>query len=188
MSGIQSYPYTFIIYLHQDPSYAFDLYHKAAQLGFAPAQYKLGLCYEHGLLGLPVDPRRSIAWYTKAAEQGDPEAELALSGWYLTGAPSVLQQSDTEAYLWARKAADKGLAKAEYAIGYYTENAIGVKDDFEEARKWYLRAAGQGNKRAIQRLKELKGYFNAGTIPNQASRKGEWRNEKDAKNGECQVM
>ena len=80
----------------------------------------MGLSYEYGLLDLPVDARRSIAWYTKAAEKSDPEAELALSGWYLTGAELVLKQSDTEAYLWARKAADKGLAKAEYAVGYYS--------------------------------------------------------------------
>lgn len=29
----------------------------------------------------------------------------------------MLKQSDTEAYLWGRKAANKGLAKAEYAVG-----------------------------------------------------------------------
>jgi len=37
------------------------------------------------------------------------------------GSPGVLPQSDTEAYLWARKAAEQGLAKAQYAIGYFTE-------------------------------------------------------------------
>ncbi|KAJ3066165.1 hypothetical protein HDU99_003927, partial [Rhizoclosmatium hyalinum] len=84
-----------------DPSYAHDLYRRGAQLGYSPSQYKLGVCYEYGLLDLPIDARRSIAWYTRSAEQGDPEAELALSGWYLTGAEGVLKQSDTEAYLWA---------------------------------------------------------------------------------------
>lgn len=29
----------------------------------------------------------------------------------------VLKQSDSEAYLWARRAANKGLSKAEYAVG-----------------------------------------------------------------------
>ncbi|KAJ1647262.1 hypothetical protein IWQ61_010113, partial [Dispira simplex] len=110
----------------------------------------------YGTLTCPQDPKRSIAWYTRAAEQGDPEAELALSGWYLTGSDNVLEQSDTEAYLWARKAADKGLAKAEYAIGYYNENGIGVKQDMEEARRWYMRSAAQGHKRAMNRLTELK--------------------------------
>ena len=72
-------------------------------------------------MGCPVDPRLSIAWYSKAAVQEEHQSELALSGWYLTGSEGVLQQSDTEAYLWARKAAQSGLAKAEYAMGYFTE-------------------------------------------------------------------
>lgn len=72
-------------------------------------------------MGCPVDPRQSISWYSKAAVQEEHQSELALSGWYLTGSDGVLQQSDTEAYLWARKAAQSGLAKAEYAMGYFTE-------------------------------------------------------------------
>ncbi|KAJ3503509.1 hypothetical protein NMY22_g18226 [Coprinellus aureogranulatus] len=136
-----------------DPQYAKTLFTQAAQLGYTPSQYKLGQCYEYGALNCPVDPKRSIAWYTKAAEKGDAEAELALSGWYLTGSEGVLKQSDSEAYLWARRAANKGLSKAEYAVGYYAEVGIGVKQDVE------LRSAvdtAQGNKRAMNRLTEMK--------------------------------
>lgn len=139
-----------------DPAYAKSLLTQAAQLGYTPSQYKLGQCYEYGSLTCPVDPRRSIAWYTKAAEKGDPEAELALSGWYLTGSEGVLKQSDSEAYLWARRAANKGLSKAEYAVGYYAEVGIGIKRDVEFAKGWYMRAAAQGNKRAMSRLTEMK--------------------------------
>ncbi|KAK3812423.1 MAG: HCP-like protein [Linnemannia gamsii] len=139
-----------------DESYSRELFTKAAGFGYAPSQFKLGHCYEYGALTCPVDPRRSIAWYTRAAEQGDAESELGLSGWYLTGAEGVLKQSDTEAYLWARKAADKGLARAEYAVGYYSEVGIGVKQDLEESRRWYLRSAAQGNNRAKKRLVDMK--------------------------------
>ncbi|GLB35226.1 putative HCP-like protein [Lyophyllum shimeji] len=139
-----------------DPAYARSLFTQAAQLGYTPSQFKLGQCFEYGSLTCPVDPRRSIAWYTKAAEKGDPEAELALSGWYLTGSEGVLKQSDSEAYLWARRAANKGLSKAEYAVGYYAEVGIGIKQDIEFAKRWYMRAAAQGNKRAMNRLTEMK--------------------------------
>ncbi|ORZ03163.1 hypothetical protein BCR43DRAFT_429926 [Syncephalastrum racemosum] len=139
-----------------DLEYSRELFTQAAQYGYAPSQFKLGLAYENGFLNCPVDPRRSIAWYSKAAEQGHLEAELSLSGWYLTGAEGILRQSDAEAYLWARKAADKGYAKAEYAVGYYTETGIGVKQSLEDAKKWYMRAAAQNNRRAMQRLTELK--------------------------------
>ncbi|KAI9461194.1 hypothetical protein BJY52DRAFT_1167775 [Lactarius psammicola] len=139
-----------------DPLQAKEYYSRAAYLGYTQSQHKLGQCYEFGILGCPVDPRRSIAWYTKAAEKGNAEAELAVSGWYLTGSEGVLKQSDSEAYLWARRAANKGLAKAEYAVGYYAEVGIGVKQDVEFAKRWYMRAAAQGNKRAMNRLTEMK--------------------------------
>lgn len=71
--------------LPHDPNMARELFTQAAQLNYPPAQFKLGQCHEFGHLGCPIDPRRSIAWYTRAAEKGDSEAELALSGWYLTG-------------------------------------------------------------------------------------------------------
>ncbi|TFY79882.1 hypothetical protein EWM64_g4129 [Hericium alpestre] len=143
-------------FLLYDPLKAKELYTRAAYLGYTQSQYKLGQCYEYGALGSPVDPRRSIAWYTKAAEKGNSEAELALSGWYLTGSEGVLKQSDSEAYLWARRAANKGLSKAEYAVGYYAEVGIGIKQDIEFAKRWYMRAAAQGNKRAMNRLTEMK--------------------------------
>lgn len=125
-----------------DDAYAKELFTHAARLGYPQSQFKLGHCYEFGTLACAVDPKRSIAWYSKAAQKGDAEAELALSGWYLTGSEGVLEQSDTEAYLWAQKAARKGLDKAEYAVGYYTEMGIGAKPDMEIARRWYMRAAG----------------------------------------------
>ncbi|OAX78310.1 hypothetical protein ACJ72_07384 [Emergomyces africanus] len=110
----------------QDEAYSRELLEQAAELGYKFSQYRLGAAYEHGLLGCPVDPRLSIMWYTQAAAQGEHQGELSLAGWYLTGAEGILQQSDTEAYLWARKAAMAGLAKAEYAMGYFTEVGIGV--------------------------------------------------------------
>jgi TPR repeat protein len=86
---------------------------------------RLGECYEYGRLPtrsstvysllcmsnphalslspvLPVVPQHSKAI----------DACFALTAWYLVGSPGVLPQSDTEAFLWAKKDADAGLAKA----------------------------------------------------------------------------
>ena len=126
----------------RDEVYAFSLFKQAADLGYKFSQFRMGCAYEYGLMGCPIDPRLSIMWYSKAATQEEHQSELALSGWYLTGSEGVLQQSDTEAYLWARKAAMAGLAKAEYAMGYFTEVGIGVPASMEDAKRWYWRAAG----------------------------------------------
>jgi TPR repeat protein len=126
----------------RDEAYSFSLFQQAANLGYKYSQYRLGCAYEYGLFGCPVDPRQSIMWYSRAAAQEEHQSELSLSGWYLTGMEGVLQQSDTEAYLWARKAAMAGLAKAEYAMGYFTEVGIGSPANLEDAKRWYWRAAG----------------------------------------------
>lgn len=125
----------------RDEQYSLQLFRQAAELGYKFSQFRLGAAFEYGLLGCGIQPRESIGWYTRAAAQGEHQAELALSGWYLTGAEGILAQSDTEAYLWARKAAGSGLAKAEYAMGYFTEVGIGCQGQLDEAKKWYWRAA-----------------------------------------------
>ncbi|KAF3078984.1 hypothetical protein TWF569_002127 [Orbilia oligospora] len=142
----------------RDAAYAKELFTKAAELGYPPSQYVLGTAYAYGTLGCPIDAKLSITWYSRAASNGDAESELALAGWYLTGAAGILEQNDTEAYLWSRKAAEQGLAKAEYAVGHLTELGIGLdgKGSDEEARNWYFRAAGQGHTKAKERLEEMR--------------------------------
>ncbi|RYO59861.1 hypothetical protein AA0113_g7305 [Alternaria arborescens] len=142
----------------RDEAYALSLFHQAADLGYKFSQFRLGQAYEYGLLGCPIDARTSIAWYTKAAAQEEHQSELALSGWYLTGTSGILEQSDTEAYLWARKAAcaEPPLPKALFAMGYFTEVGIGCPRSLDEAKRWYGRAAAYKFPKAQERLEELK--------------------------------
>ncbi|KAG2193549.1 hypothetical protein INT47_010327 [Mucor saturninus] len=146
-----------------DPVYAIKLLHNASRLGYAPSQSKLGECYECGHFCAEDEPQ-SIYWYTLAAEQDYPEACLALSGWYLTGSlkTNTLKQSDSQAYLWARKAASlakqvhrfKSLsAKTYYTLGLYHENGIGVPKSIDTAVKWYKKAAHYGHVEAIKLIR-----------------------------------
>lgn len=167
-----------------DLSYALELFTKAAEIGYAPSQFRLGHAYEFGVMGCPIDPRKSILWYSRAAIKGEPDSELALSGWYLTGAEGVLEQSDTEAYLWARRAAEKGLPKAEYAVGHLTEAGFGVTPNMEEAKRWYYKAASQGFPKAQERLRDLK---KGGTAGQQKQRERLSRSNVK-KDDDCTIM
>ncbi|KAI1392586.1 uncharacterized protein F4822DRAFT_425788 [Hypoxylon trugodes] len=169
----------------RDEAYALQLFEQAAQLGYKFSQFRMGCAFEYGLMGCPVDPRLSIMWYSRAATQEEHQSELALSGWYLTGSEGVLQQSDTEAYLWARKAAQAGLAKAEYAMGYFTEVGIGVPANLEDAKRWYWRAASQDFPKARERLEDLKRSGRSG--PRQRERISRSKIGKQQE-GECSVM
>jgi TPR repeat protein len=136
-----------------DFEYSIELLAQAAELGYAPSAYRLGECYEYGKMGCPQDPALSIHYYNIAAQQSHRDACFALTAWYLVGSPGVLPQSDTEAFLWAKKAADAGLAKAMYAVGYFLEVGIGTPPNISDAISFYKHAAEIGDKRAAQRLK-----------------------------------
>ncbi|KAF9514280.1 hypothetical protein BS47DRAFT_1295258 [Hydnum rufescens UP504] len=139
--------------LFVDYEYSAELLAQASELGYAPSAYRLGECYEYGKMGCPQDPALSIHYYNIAAQQNHRDACFALTAWYLVGSPGVLPQSDTEAYLWARKAAEQGLTKAQYAVGYFSEVGVGAPQSLPEAVQWYKKAAEAGDKRAIQRLR-----------------------------------
>ncbi|CCD44687.1 hypothetical protein BofuT4_P055880.1 [Botrytis cinerea T4] len=173
--------------LVRDEAYAFQLFQEAANLGYKFSQYRLGQAFEYGQFNCPIDARQSILWYSKAAVQEEHQSELALSGWYLTGHENILQQSDTEAYLWARKAAMAKLAKAEYAMGYYCEEGIGTPKSLEDAKRWYWRAAAQNFPKAREKLEELK--RNGGKQSNKGRERisrSKGANQKN--NEECSVM
>ncbi|KMU79936.1 chitin synthase regulatory factor [Coccidioides immitis RMSCC 3703] len=132
----------------QDESYAAQLLTKSAELGHAESNYRLGDAYEHGKLSCPRDPALSVHFYTGAAQLGHPMAMMALCAWFMVGAESMLEKDEYEAYEWAKKAAECGLAKGEYAVGYFTEMGIGCRRDPLEANGWYVRAADHGDEGA----------------------------------------
>ncbi|RUO95343.1 hypothetical protein BC936DRAFT_144352 [Jimgerdemannia flammicorona] len=125
---------------------------RAAELGYTPALNKLGQYYEYGMAGLEPDPWKSLQYYEQAAERGDPEAMLSLSGWYMSGAEGCFEKNEPLAFKWCDKAAKKGMAKAEFALGYYYEVGIGVQSDVHRAIEHYNRAASKGYRNAIERL------------------------------------
>lgn len=136
-----------------DEEYAVQLFAKASDLGHPDAAYRLGDAYEYGRMGCPEDPALSIHYYSLAARGGNASAMLSLCAWYMVGAEDVLEKSDDEAFAWAQRAAELGLAKAEFATGYFLERGVGCKRDTLEAWKYYVRAADHGDERAISRLK-----------------------------------
>ncbi|ORE08593.1 HCP-like protein [Rhizopus microsporus var. microsporus] len=140
--------------IFKDPKYSVQLYARAAELGYAPSAYRLGQCFEYGYLGCPKDSVTSVYYYTIAAKRGHPDAAFALSAWYLVGDGDRLQVSEEKALEWARLSAEKGLPKAEFALGYFAEMGIGRPKDINEAMVWYKKAADHGNEKATRRLKE----------------------------------
>lgn len=125
---------------------------RAAYLNFAPAQYKLGHAYEFATPPYPFDALLSVQYYSLASQQGESEADMALSKWFLCGAEGSFEKDEGLAYTFAEKAARKGLPSAEFAMGYYFEVGIGTRKDVDKARGWYekVRVIVQSSLRLLQ--------------------------------------
>lgn len=128
---------------------------KAAYLGFAKAQLKMGQAFELCQLGCEFNPSFSLHYYGLAAKQGLPEAALGVSRWFLFGYEGVFKKNEELAFKYAQEASNQRLPTGEFAMGYYYEIGIHVNKSIADARKWYQLAADHGNKDAIGRLESL---------------------------------
>lgn len=143
-------------YLPLDLTAAKMYLEKAAYLGFAKAQFKMGQAYELCQLGCDFNPAYSIHYYGLASRQGQPEAALGVSRWFLFGYEGIFAKNEQLAFKYAKDAADAKLPTGEFAMGYYHEIGIHVSKDIRQAKYWYELAAEHGNKDASGRLESLK--------------------------------
>ena len=108
---------------------------KAAEMGYAPAQYDLAICYANGFGEQRNDYGIAIKWLEKAAKQGYVKAISKLGVYYQRG--YGVKQSDKEAVNWYRKAAEQGDAEAQNNLAYCFSNGLGVSQDYNQAFMWY---------------------------------------------------
>ncbi|HPF46303.1 MAG: sel1 repeat family protein [Alphaproteobacteria bacterium] len=64
-------------YANGDYALALKEFSAAAEKGDMNAQYNLGVMYEHGN-GVEQSDKKAAEWYQKAADNGHPEAPMAL--------------------------------------------------------------------------------------------------------------
>ena len=82
---------------------------------------------------------KAMAWYLKAAEQGDAEAQFQAGRLYQTRDDGW--QNYDKALKWYSAAAQQGHAKAQNNIGNLYTDGQGVPRNAVEAMKWYHKAA-----------------------------------------------
>ncbi|KAF2176363.1 HCP-like protein [Zopfia rhizophila CBS 207.26] len=143
------------VFLPYDEKSAKQNIEKAAYLGFAKAQLKMGSANELCTLGCDFNPTLSMHYNALASRQGEPEADMAISKWFLCGHEGEFPKNEELAYQYAQRAASAGLATAEFAMGYFNEIGMHIDVNLEKALEWYEKAARNGNKDAAARIESI---------------------------------
>jgi TPR repeat protein len=143
------------VYLPYDEKAARQNIEKAAYLGFAKAQLKMGSAYELCSLGCEFNPTLSLHYNALASRQGEAEGDMAISKWFLCGHEGEFSKNEELAYQYALRAATAGLGTAEFAMGYFNEIGMNVPVNIDKAMEWYAKAEKSGNKDAAMRTESI---------------------------------
>ena len=131
------------LFYHASTSYAKANYwfKKAAEQGYADAQYNLGVDYDNGE-GVPENHVKAVYWYKSAAEQGYAPAQYNLGFDYYSG--EGVPKNYVKANYWFKKVAEQGDAAAQNHLGLSYDNGEGVPKNYVKANYWFKKAAEQG--------------------------------------------
>lgn len=128
---------------------AMSLLRKSADAGHAPAQALLGY-----ILDKAEFDEEALAYYRKAAQQGNAEGEFGVGAMYAAG--EGVKRDPAEALKWFLRAAEKGHVLATKVLAQaYMKGELGVdeaKRGGPEALRWVRRAADLGDVPAMEHL------------------------------------
>jgi TPR repeat protein len=141
----------------QDHNGVAELQTKAAQ-GFMEQELELAADYSVGR-GVPKDLAQAAYWYRKAADQGNPAAQVNVGYMYAVG--MGVPQDTAEAAKWYRRVASSDFPEAKVNLASLYLRGDGVKQDTGEALRLLKSAAHKGNGRADAYL-GLASYLGSG--------------------------
>lgn len=145
-----------------DPAQAFTWAERAADAGYPPGLFQLGICYE-AEIGVARNLDLAMAYLTRAANGGYSMAALHLAIHYHAG--DVWPCEPDQAVHYASRAFELGDPFAGYLLGNWYEEGSKVLQSDSTAMRWYLAAASKGSLLAANRLALVYSYGQLGLAP-----------------------
>jgi localization factor PodJL len=136
-------------------------FQRAADAGFAPAQFRLASLHEKGE-GIAKDVQAARRLYVAAAEKGHAKAMHNLAVLYaegIDGKPDYKLAAD-----WFRKAAMYGVTDSQFNLAILYARGIGVTTNLAESYRWFALAASSGDQDAAKKRDEVAGRLDPQTL------------------------
>ena len=133
-----------------DKAKAVYWWNEAAKQKFIPAYFKMGYAYGNGD-GVHVDLKKAVEFYRLGAEGGDPSAQTSYGILYRDGL-RVKVGSHLEKWV---PSPDQETAPPEDGYDIVIDYETLIPKDIEQAKKWWQKAAAQGNQKAKDLLQQV---------------------------------
>jgi localization factor PodJL len=156
----------------RDPALAARLFERAAQIGYAPAQFRLGSLFEKGA-GIGRDVALARYWYERAAESGNVRAMHNLAVLLAEGIDGTPDYAS--ALRWFRSAAEHGLRDSQFNLGVLLARGFGTSQDFAGSYLWFALAAAQGDDEAARKREEVTARLQPSEVATARSQVEAWR-------------
>ena len=135
----------------EDVPRAEALYRQAWDLGDAAAANDMGLLFNYGATGVPVDLRQAAQWYEAGIAAFDTWSHVNMADLLVDGEPTVPDDPARARELYA-VAHGLGNLDASVALSYLYWDGIGGPVDYDVARTLLTHAAEQGDFGAMNDL------------------------------------
>ena len=152
--------YTYGYNVERDVSKAKAQYAEGVAKGNAKCKYGLAVLLlkaknlEEADLSLALFSEAFEELY-KQATSDDPISQRMVSCYYLFGDRGVDRDTE-EASKWLLKAAQNGDAEAQINLAHCYETGTVFPQDIDLSIEWYIKAAAQGNEKAVKQLDKLR--------------------------------
>ena len=125
-----------------------DFLFPAAKRDIAEAQFMLGVIYS--LKGKLYDEEQARNWLLKSAKNNYRLAQVVIAGMYFNG--TIFKKDFEKANDWAKQSltwlaqkASSGSAHQQFTLAEFYRLGIGVEQSKDNAKKWYKKAADNGD-------------------------------------------
>ena len=169
-------------------SAALDKTRTAAEAGDLAAEYTLAHAYRNGA-GVVADPGEADKWLRRAAEGGNPDAQMELAAtlehqpatrpveaytWYVIAWQSGKKEAASAIARLTPRLSARDIAQVRYKVGKEYASGQALRHDPISAYVWYSLAEAAGDAKARDRLRELEAQLTPQQLEEAKSRSAAW--------------
>ncbi len=137
---------------------AFKIFMSAAKKGNVKAQTRIAYMYMDGGKDFPIDEKKGIEWFQKAADNGEPVAQYIVATMYYDG--EDVTQDYSKAINYYQKSAEQGALTSAHDLGMMFETGTGINKNLKISYALFTIASASESSNSVMGSKRVAKLLN----------------------------